>query len=234
MDLKEIDILGNEIFSHWYYKSKAMTLHKLLGNINGNKFLDIGAGSGFFSRFFLQNTGAECSTCVDPAYPKEYSETIAGKQLHFAQSIESSDADIILMTDVLEHIEDDISFLRSYKEKTKDNARFLITVPAFQFLWSGHDVFLGHYRRYTLKQLENIIRKAGLTPQLGCYYFANVFPAACATRLLSFHKNKVQSSLSQHSVLVNKILMTLCRVEHLYVKWNRLLGLTACCVARRT
>jgi SAM-dependent methyltransferase len=231
MDVKEIDILGDDIMSHWYYRSKAFALSQLLGKKIGRNILDIGAGSGFFSRFLLQNTEAEKSVCVDPAYSTDHVEEINGKQIHFVKSIESSDADTILMTDVLEHIEDDAGFLRLYAEKTKNSGRFLITVPAFQFLWSGHDVFLEHYRRYTLRQLENTIRKSGLIPTFGCYYFANVFPIACAMRLLTFHRQENKSSLQRHSNPVNGILTLLCRMERFYMRWNRFLGLTACCIA---
>jgi 2-polyprenyl-3-methyl-5-hydroxy-6-metoxy-1,4-benzoquinol methylase len=232
MDIKEENILENDILSHWYYRSKASALSLLSGNMANRKILDVGAGSGIFTRFFLQNTETEQAVCVDPAYPVESVEKINGKQIYFVKSIESSDADLILMTDVLEHIEDDVVFLRSYAEKTKQTGYFLITVPAFQFLWTGHDVFLEHYRRYTLRQLENTVQKAGLIPVFGCYYFANIFPVACAIRLLSSRKNEVKSSLQHHSVFVNKILTVLCRLEQFYMRWNRLFGLTACCVAK--
>jgi 2-polyprenyl-3-methyl-5-hydroxy-6-metoxy-1,4-benzoquinol methylase len=234
MDVKEIDILGNDIVSHWYYQSKASALSQLLSKKIGHNILDVGAGSGFFSRFLLQNTEAKKSVCVDSAYLTDHVEEINGKQIYFVKSIDSSDADTILMTDVLEHISDDTAFLRSYAEKTKKSSRFLFSVPAFQFLWSGHDVFLGHYRRYTLQQLENTVRKSGLIPIFGCYYFANVFPIACAMRLLTFHRHEIKSSLQRHSSLVNGILKLLCRTEQLYMRWNHFVGLTACCIAEHS
>ena len=49
--------------------------------------------------------------------------------------------------------------LRHYAAKVPSGAHFLVTVPAFRFLWSGHDVFLEHKRRYTLAEIEATMRE---------------------------------------------------------------------------
>jgi len=49
MDLKEIDILGDDIVQHWYYRSKAQAMTRLLGKAQQSTILDVGAGSAFFS-----------------------------------------------------------------------------------------------------------------------------------------------------------------------------------------
>src|SRR3546814_19735603 len=66
--------------------------------------------------------------------------------------------------DVLEHVEDDAGLLRTYLDKAPPQAQAVITVPAFQFLWSHHDVFLEHHRRYTLKTLSRVVERAGAVP----------------------------------------------------------------------
>jgi SAM-dependent methyltransferase len=231
MDIKETDILGDSIWNHFYYCHKAAMTKSLLGNINGQKILDVGAGSGFFSKYLLRYTGAASAVCVDVGYEKEYGSKLDGKQIQFVKSVEKSDADIVLMMDVCEHIEDDLIFLHSYQEKVKIGTKFLITVPAFQFLWSGHDVYLEHYRRYTLRQLETVVRKAGLTPVKGCYLFANIFPLACVKRYLFPHKNEPKSDLQKYSPFVNSILSAVCCIENLYFRYNHLAGLTVCIVA---
>lgn len=58
MDLKETDILGEHIDQHWYYRSKRAAMQKFLGDINPSSILDVGAGSGFFSRALLDRTDA--------------------------------------------------------------------------------------------------------------------------------------------------------------------------------
>jgi hypothetical protein len=94
--------------------------------------------------------------------------------VHYRRDIEAVDADLVLLMDVLEHVDDDLGLLKAYVD-VPSGSRFLMTVPAFQFLWSGHDDFLEHKRRYTLAQFEALARDAGLTVQRGAYFFGAVF-----------------------------------------------------------
>ena len=67
------------------------------------------------------------------------------------------------MMDVLEHVDNDAGLVRHYATKVPSGAHFLVTVPAFRFLWSGHDVFLEHKRRYTLAEIEQTMRMPAST-----------------------------------------------------------------------
>jgi hypothetical protein len=60
--------------------------------------------------------------------------------------------------DVIEHVEDDVGLVREYANKVAPGTRFITTVPAFMWLWSGHDVFLEYFRRYTLRGSEQSCR----------------------------------------------------------------------------
>ena len=79
MDLKEEDILGNDIGRHWYYQSKAAALRRMVGPLAPKRLLDVGAGSGFFSRHLLTEGGALSALCVDVGYPESRDETVDGK-----------------------------------------------------------------------------------------------------------------------------------------------------------
>jgi len=72
---------------------------------------------------------------------------------------------------VLEHIEDDLSFLKSLKRLLKKLGRIYITVPAYSFLWSWEDVAAGHYRRYTRKSICKVIEQAGFEVEFSSYIF---------------------------------------------------------------
>jgi 2-polyprenyl-3-methyl-5-hydroxy-6-metoxy-1,4-benzoquinol methylase len=235
MDLKETDILGDSIDEHWYYCSKAAATRRLLGDIPIRRILDVGAGSGFFSHHLLTHTGACEAWCVDISYPADSSATTAGKPVHYRRGIDNIEADLVLLMDVLEHVDDDLGLLKSYVDKVPSGSRFLMTVPAFQFLWSGHDDFLEHKRRYTLAQFETLTRDAGLTVQRGAYYFGAVFPIAAALRLLPQASRDVspQSQLKRHHPLVNTVLKTLCRLELPLMGMNRLAGLSVFVLARK-
>lgn len=235
MDLKETDILGSGIDQHWYYCSKAAATTHLLGDARFDKILDVGAGSGFFTHHLLTHTPATEAWCVDISYGADSDATTAGKPVHYRRSIESLDADLVLLMDVLEHVDNDVGLLKTYVEKVPSGSRFLMTVPAFQFLWSGHDDFLEHKRRYTLSQLETLAKDAGLTVQQGAYYFALVFPIAATLRLLSkaAQPSPARSQLKRHHPLVNRLLKTLCRIELPFMGANRLAGLTVFCLAQK-
>jgi SAM-dependent methyltransferase len=237
MDLKETDILGSAISEHWYYRSKAKALTSLLGHQPATSILDVGAGSGFFSRYLLANSLASAATCVDISYPAEYDELEAGKPIYFRRSIEKNHADVVLLMDVLEHVDDDVGLLAHYVEKAPVGARFVLSVPAFEFLWSGHDVFLEHKRRYQLNQLETVAKSAGLTVSKAGYYFGAVFPIAAAMRLLKRHsagdQKPTTSDLSLHHPLVNSVLSAVCALEVPLIQFNRLAGLTVFCVAQK-
>jgi SAM-dependent methyltransferase len=73
--------------------------------------------------------------------------------------------------DVLEHIKDDLSFLKSIRLLLKNKGRLYITVPAYPVLWSQEDMHAGHYRRYTLDTLTERLDRAGFTVEFSTYIF---------------------------------------------------------------
>ena len=237
MDLKETEILGPEIEQHWYYKSKARALTRLLAGMSTSTVLDVGAGSGFFSEHLLKHSVATAAWCVDMSYEHNSDAVVEGKPLHFRHNIGSVDADLVLLMDVLEHVDDDVGLLREYANKVPSGATFLISVPAFMFLWSDHDTFLDHKRRYTLAQIEGVVRQADLRVKHGSYYFGAVFPIAAAIRLSRnlVHKGrqKIRSQLTPHQPFLNASLSAISKIELPLLAHNRLAGLTAFCLAEK-
>jgi SAM-dependent methyltransferase len=237
MDIKEETILGDTVGEHWYYRAKLAALHRSIRHLGVRRILDVGAGSGFFSKGLLRLTNAREALCVDPNYPLEHDERIDGKPVRFRRHCAATNAELVLMMDVLEHVEDDVGLLRAYALKVASGTRLLITVPAFQFLWSGHDVFLEHKRRYTLGSLTRVVAQAGLTPESRCYFFGLVFPLAAATRLIDrLRPGRVpvaHSQLKAHSPLVNTALSGLCALDLRVFQANRIAGLSVFCLAHK-
>jgi len=233
MDLKEEDILGADIGRHWYYRYKAAALRRAVAGLQPKRLLDVGAGSGFFSRHLLAETAAESALCVDIGYPSDRDDSVAGKPVRYRRDTGPTDCNLVLMMDVLEHVDDDRGLVRHYASKVPSGAHFLVTVPAFAFLWSGHDVFLEHKRRYRLPEIETVMQGAGLEIVRGAYYFALVFPLAAALRLADRNTTKPRSSLKKHGALANGILSTLCAAELPMFPFNRLAGLSAFVLAKK-
>jgi SAM-dependent methyltransferase len=233
MDLKEEDILGSDIGRHWYYQSKAAALRRMVDGLKPKRLLDVGAGSGFFSRHLLTEGGAQSALCVDVGYPAGRDETVGGKPVLYRRDCGATDCDLVLMMDVLEHVDNDVGLVRHYATKVPPGAHFLVTVPAFRFLWSGHDVFLEHKRRYTLAEIEQTMRNAGLDVVRGAYYFGAVFPLAAAVRLATRNDPTPRSSLRKHGALTNGLLAAACAMELPLFPINRLAGLSAFVLARK-
>ncbi len=237
MDLKEEDILGDKINEHWYYVSKGRAMRSFLGDITSTEVLDVGAGSGIFSRQLLGDDICKSAICVDPNYVEETQELHNGKKISFVKSIDNTTQKLVLMMDVLEHVEDDVALLKSYSDSMPDDGVILITVPAFQFLWSGHDVFLEHYRRYDIKAIEETIIAAGLTPVKSRYFFGSLFPVIAAMRLIkniTGKKRKAGSQLKIYSDSFNKTLITVHDMErNSLFSFNKQFGLSVFCLCRK-
>ncbi len=235
MDVKEEGLIHGDIGSHWYYKSKAKAVLKMLKGISFSSLLDVGAGSGFFSKYLLRETAAQQATCVDTAYEKDTVEAVNGKPVRFVRAAENTQADLVLLMDVLEHVDDDHGLLAQSMAGAKAGAYCVITVPAFKFLWSGHDDFLGHKRRYTLSSLRKLVASAGLEIKSIHYFYGLVFPLVVAIRMLQkLRKNRpAQSDMRQHSAAVNGILSTACAAETGVMRLNKLMGLSVCCLCRK-
>jgi SAM-dependent methyltransferase len=236
MDLKEVGLLGIAQESHWYYASKASALKQALGDRQPERILDVGAGSGFFSRMLLRDTSAQCAICLDTGYAEDRSEVHFAKPIAFRRASPVGDADLVLLMDVLEHVDDDVALLRELTSTAKRRTRFIVSVPAFSWLWSGHDEFLEHRRRYTLNGALGVLSAAGLTPVAGFYMFAAVFPAVAVQRLWQRRRAGTQaakSNLRQHHPWTNAMLTRLCLAESAIARHNRAFGLTVFGVAEK-
>jgi SAM-dependent methyltransferase len=88
--------------------------------------------------------------------------------------------------DVIEHIEDDLGFLRSVAAVLRPGGRLYLTVPAFSFLWSQEDSDTGHYRRYTSRAISKVLRKAGFAVEYSTYFFSCLPPAILVARSLPY------------------------------------------------
>ncbi|MGI9249597.1 MAG: methyltransferase domain-containing protein [Pseudohongiellaceae bacterium] len=235
MDLKESFISREEAARHWYYQSKANAMLHSLRDITFDSATDIGAGSGFFAEQLLQASPIPEAICLDTGYERDREEAVGNKRLIYRRELATIDTNLVLMMDVLEHIEDDLGFLKDCVGKAATGTHFFITVPAFQFLWSGHDVYLEHFRRYNLSEIKKLVKAAGLEVIRGHYYFGALFPVPLITRLIEriLHKQHTGSKLKHHHPLINRVAHTICRAEIPLMRLNKLAGLTAVVLARK-
>lgn len=229
LDLKERQLLG-EVAQHWYYRVKSEALNRVVGPKPG-RVLDVGAGSGCFSRYMLER-GAGQAICVDPGYEADEDTEHAGRPLLLRRHAPDQPSDVILMMDVLEHVDDDLGLAADYIRAARSGTRLVATVPAFSWMWSAHDDFLEHRRRYTLPGLKLVLRQAGLKLDGGRYLYGLLLPVAAASRLPGQVARRlgrmapVASQMRPAGPVTNTLLLAVCQLEA-RLPANRLGGLTA-------
>ncbi len=91
--------------------------------------------------------------------------------------------DLIVMTDVLEHLDEPARALRALRERCKPGGRLLVTVPAMDWLWSEHDATHHHRRRYSAVALRGLTEAAGFEIDYLSYYNFLLFPVIAGVRL---------------------------------------------------
>ncbi|MEW6743841.1 MAG: methyltransferase domain-containing protein [Planctomycetota bacterium] len=145
--------------------------------------LDLGCGDTFLVDWLAEKMPRGSFVAVDTAFDRETLEhlrqALGGGRIELYDSLAEAEksaqraADLVLLLDVLEHIEDDVSFLVGLQASSfiADGTLFLITVPAFRMLFSSHDVFLEHKRRYNRSSLRCCVERAGLEVIESGYFF---------------------------------------------------------------
>jgi ubiquinone/menaquinone biosynthesis C-methylase UbiE len=112
--------------------------------------------------------------------------------------------DIACAFDVIEHVEDDNKAMSELKRVIKKNGLILITVPAFQFLWSSHDVVNQHFRRYTKVRINKLGKNLRLSLFYSSYFNFFLFLPIFATRLFGKLKSKNNSKSDFDEFQINK------------------------------
>ena len=90
----------------------------------------------------------------------------------------SGSVDAIVATDILEHLDDDLAALAEFRRILKPGGQVVLTVPAYQFLWSEHDLALQHRRRYVAGQVAELAGRAGFRAVRLNYALSLLFPLA--------------------------------------------------------
>jgi SAM-dependent methyltransferase len=90
--------------------------------------------------------------------------------------------DLIVATDVIEHLDDDRLALAELGRVAAPGGRLVITVPAYAWLWSRHDESLHHKRRYTAARMRAQLEASGWRPRFATYFFTALLPGVAAVR----------------------------------------------------
>jgi len=173
---------------HWWWRARERFILDVLKAsrpaAGWKKILDVGCGDGlFFDQLlhFGDVEGVELSESLVSNNGPHSSRIHVG---NFDQSLNlSTDFSLILMLDVLEHMTDPVSALRFALELLAPEGKLLVTVPAFNILWTNHDTINNHVTRYTKASFRETARRAGLQVETDRYFFHWLFPVKMVSRV---------------------------------------------------
>ena len=165
-----------------YNKYLLRLVHSFLKNKDA-VILDFGAGIGTFADFLSQEDYK--ILCVEP--DQAMGDILKNKHLSVVQTlddIENESVDYVYSFNVLEHAEEDSLIIKKLYSKLRSGGSILIYVPAFQTLYSSMDKKVGHFRRYTMGELEPKLKEAGFVVNKANYVDSLGFLATVLYKLI--------------------------------------------------
>ena len=230
--------------SHWYYRAKVGCLFDLLtpwlnkqqGNIK-LRGLDFGAGNGVMSKSLgcIINGASIDWDLVDEAFvDKCQKEKIGFTNLQCVPS--DQEYDLIIAIDVIEHIQKDCAALQLLRERVRPGGVLVVCFSAYDFLWSDHDRYQDHCRRYHPSRLIEVLNASGWDVEYKHSFLTLLFPIVLIQRLLTKPAKEPVSSLTIPKPWLNITLSIILELERKLLRilpvLSRMPGLSIFVVAR--
>jgi SAM-dependent methyltransferase len=205
---------------HWWFRGRRAIIWALLNRIQlppAPHILDAGCGTG---RNLVEFGALGPAAGVDPS-----ADAVAFCQARGVSDVrraglemlpfDTGRFDLVLACDVLEHVEDDARALQELRRVAAPDATLVLTVPAYQWLWTDHDVQLRHFRRYTLPSLRRRVLGAGWQPVHATYFNSIMLPLVAPARLASrlSSRRRGRTDLDRTPAFLNRILEQPLRLE---------------------
>lgn len=172
---------------HWWYQGRRRVLERTIRRLGlpaGARILDAGCGSGRNMVELARHgavTGIELSpTSVRLARERSVGDVVEGSVLDMP--FEEGSFELTVSLDVIEHLSDDVAALGELRRVTAPGGVLLVTVPAYQWLWSGHDEINHHHRRYNRRALVAAAERAGWRCERTTHFNSFLLPMAIALR----------------------------------------------------
>lgn len=202
---------------YWWYRARSDMLRTVLGPHVGpvRRLLDVGSADGPSVGWL---TAPEKVSLDLDVRGLRAPRGVCGSVL--ALPFADGSFDVVGAFDVLEHSEPEQLALAELRRVLAPGGRLLMSVPAYQWAWSGHDVANGHHRRYTRSRAVATVEAAGFEVLRATYGFSAVFPAFAAERALRVVRHRLVPGGSHDGVdlprvpsAVERVLLGLCRVD---------------------
>jgi glycosyltransferase involved in cell wall biosynthesis len=242
MDEGKFDLMARLEREHWWFRAKRRLVEDRLSDHAADRsgtVIDVGCGTGALvaelERGFARVVGTDLS---EHAARLARREAGARPLLARAEALPFPDetATVLTSLDVVEHLDDDVVGLEELRRVIRPRGLLLLTVPAYDWAWSDHDVALGHRRRYTAARLRAATERAGFDVIEVSYFHAWLVPLAFVMRKTPLRRfaGDDQEEASFASPTVNRLLAAVTRLERALARHVRLpFGLSILLVARR-
>tara|TARA_B100000427_G_C15402443_1_gene548281 strand:+ start:199 stop:939 length:741 start_codon:yes stop_codon:yes gene_type:complete len=176
--------------SHWWFVARRKIIQKAINNLDlprNIRILDAGCGNGdnlsLLSTFGDLVAFEKNEYALKTAKSKKIGEIYKAELPDKLPNTVKTNFDLIVLLDVLEHIDDDSKSLTTVRKLMNNKGIILITVPAFQWLWSEHDVIHHHKRRYSKSELREKLDSSGFRIKYISYFNTLLFPFALVERI---------------------------------------------------
>lgn len=227
---------------HWWFSARqeivSDVIRQKVNLPDGARVLDVGCGTGAilsklseqFEAYGTDTSALAVEFCRQRGLANAFCctlDTFPRPELQF---------DLVTMLDVIEHIEDDSATLRQAGRLLRSGGRLLVTVPAYQFLWSHHDDLNHHKRRYTRTALRQVLEQSGFTVEMLSYYNTLLFPTALFERIVEkMITMGSDTTLKIPPLPLNKMLKSIFSTERFFLRKIAFpFGLSVIALARRS
>jgi SAM-dependent methyltransferase len=209
---------------HWWYRARRKVLAELIRRevrpAPGAQILEIGCGTGHNLAMlgeFGHVDGLELDDEARALSEKRLGRKVMRSPLPELAEVPDRHYDLIGAFDVIEHIDDDRAAIASIATKLKPGGKFVMAVPAHQWMWSAHDVVNHHKRRYSKRALRALIDGSPLRLDKIGYLNSLLFPIAVAERAASKLRGKENADVKLPPAPLNAALEKVFAAERYLV-----------------
>lgn len=226
MNIVEYEKMSKMEDEYWWHVGRLAIFDKQLEKLSAKKklkILNIGCGTGGTIRM-LEKHGEVTNVDISEEaikYMKEKGFPNVVKVDGIKLPFEDNTFDLVASFDVLEHIEEDVEALEEWRRVLKPRGQIIVSVPAYKWLWSQHDVSLHHHRRYTSRSLRASALAAGLKKERLSYAISFSLPLVAGFRLLNKALRRKMDAETSYVALpprLNKAFIKLLKAESMAQK----------------
>ena len=171
--------------SHWWFRGREQVVQSVARPLMphlGMLIADVGSGPGGLARAVFPD-GRIVAMDVSLT-PLQANTSADARVVGDAARVPCRTGSVAALCafDVLEHLDDDVGALREWHRVLMPGGWVVLTVPAYQALWSAHDDFNGHHRRYRRRALQRLLSDTGFLVRRLTYFNTVLLPAVALVR----------------------------------------------------